>query len=383
MQRHCGWLLTALLLTFVVCASVCARAQESIDIQAGSPEDKDLKAISDEPDTQKKISMYQDFVQKYSGNPAAVAYADWQVSQTYQANGDLNKALEFGDKALTVSPHSLDILTSQAGIAQQMKDNGKMMDYCVRGGEACTAIGKQPKPEGISDADFEARVSHEKEMVKDSCNFFESAAFNAISGEKDAKTRMAYIEKFTAVFPESNLQDQVAAYAMYTLGPGQLNDHARLVAFGEKTLAANPKSLPALLLLANSDVEDSNPANVTKAIAYSQKAIEYANANAPDADKARKLSAGVAHSTLGYAYMKQNKTADAIPELKAATTLLKGQDETSYAAALYRLGFAYAKLNKTTDARAVLEEAAHIPGPVQAPSQDLLAKVNAARAKGK
>ncbi len=30
------------------------------------------------------------------------------------------------------------------------------------------------------------------------------------------------------------------------LGPDQLNDQARLVAYGEKMLAANPNSLPAL-----------------------------------------------------------------------------------------------------------------------------------------
>jgi tetratricopeptide (TPR) repeat protein len=383
MHRHCGWLLTALFVPLVVFLSVYSVAQESMDIPAGSPEDKDLKAITDQTDNQKKIDMYQDFVQKYAANPAAVAFADWQISQTYQTDGNLKQALEYGDKALAAAPHSIDILVSQAGIAQQMKESDKLVEYCTKGGEACAAIGKQAKPEGMSDADFTARVSHEKDVVKDSCNFFESATFNAISGEKDAKTRMTYIEKFTAAFPESNLQDQVTDYAMYTLGPGQLNDHARLVSYAEKTLTANPKSLPALLLLANSDVDDPNPADVDKAITYSQKAIEYANANAPDADKARKLSAGVAHSTLGYAYMKQNKTAAAIPELKAATALLKGQDETAYATALYRLGFAYAKLNKTTDARAVLEEAAHIPGPAQGPSQDLLAKVNAARAKGK
>jgi tetratricopeptide (TPR) repeat protein len=385
MHRHCGWLLTVVLSFAVPCpllVSPC-RAQESLDIPAGSPEDKDLKTILDQTDNQKKISMYQDFLQKYSSNPAAVAFANWQISQTYQAEGDLKQALDYGDKALATSPHSIDILVSQAGIAQQLKDSDKLVDYCSKGGEACTAIGKQAKPEGMSDADFAARVGHEKDVVKDSCNFFESAAFNAIGAEKDAKTRMTYIEKFTAAFPESNLQDQVTAYALYTLGPGQLNDHARLVSYGEKTLAANPRSLPALLLLANSDVDDPNPADLSKAIAYSQKVIEYADANAPDADKARKLSAGVAHSTLGYAYMKQNKTEASIPELKAATALLKGQDETAYATALYRLGFAYAKLNKTTDARAVLQEAANIPGPVQAPSQDLLAKVNAARAKGK
>jgi tetratricopeptide (TPR) repeat protein len=81
--------------------------------------------------------------------------------------------------------------------------------------------------------------------------------------------------------------------------------------------------------------------------------------------------------------MKQYKTAAAIPELKTAVALLKGLDDQQYAIALYRLGFAYAKLNRTTEAREVLQEAVKISSPVQQPAQDLLAKVNAARAKGK
>jgi len=194
---------------------------------------------------------------------------------------------------------------------------------------------------------------------------------------------MAAIEKFSAAFPDSVFQDQVSSYAMYTLGPGQLNDQARLFAYGEKTLAANPNSLPALLLLAGTYVDDSKPGSLAKAISYSQKAITVAKADEPDGDKSRKLSAGIAHSTLGYAYMKQDKTAAAIPELKSAVVLLKGQDDQQYSIALYRLGFAYAKLSKVNEAREVLTEAVKISGPVQAMSQDLLAKVNAARAKGK
>jgi hypothetical protein len=49
---------------------------------------------------------------------------------------------------------------------------------------------------------------------------------------------------------------------------------------------------------------------------------------------------------------------------------------------MYGLGFAYAKLNKLTEAREVLTEASRMPGPLQAMSQDLLTKVNTARAKG-
>ena len=202
-----------------------------------------------------------------------------------------------------------------------------------------------------------------------------------IAGENDAKARMAYIERFTPAFPHSRFEEPVTSYAMVSLS--ELKDTPRLISFGEKTLAANPNSLPALLLLANTYVDDPKPASVGKAIMYSQKAILVAKADAPDADRSRKLSAGMAHSTLGYAYMKQDKTAGAIPELKAASSLLKGQDEQQYAVAMYRLGYAYAKLNRVDDARTVLAEAAHISGPIQQPSQDLLAKVNAARAKGK
>ncbi len=63
--------------------------------------------------------------------------------------------------------------------------------------------------------------------------------------------------------------------------------------------------------------------------------------------------------------------------------LLKGQDDQQYSIALYYLGFAYAKLSRVNEARDVLMEAAKISGPAQAMSQELLTKVNAARAKGK
>ena len=86
---------------------------------------------------------------------------------------------------------------------------------------------------------------------------------------------------------------------------------------------------------------------------------------------------------MGYADIKEDKMAEAIPELKSATELLKGQDDQQYSIALYRLGFAYAKLNKVSEAREVLTEAVKIQGPVQAMSQDLLTKVNAIRVKGK
>ncbi len=264
-----------------------------------------------------------------------------------------------------------------------MKNNAKLMDYAIKGGEAYNSIDKQPKPEGVSDHDFAARIEEDKSSAKNSYEFLEAAAFNAIVDEKDPKTRMLYIERFDTAFPNSRFASSVAQYVMYTLGPGQLNDPARLISYGEKSLAANPNSIPTLLLMANTYVEESSPSAVSKAVAYAEKVIELAKADATDADRSRKLSGGVAESTLGYGLLKQDKTAAALAHLKSASSLLKGQDDVSYATALYRLGFAYAKLNKVADAREVLNEAVKIPGPLQQPSQELLAKVNAARAKAK
>jgi len=381
MKRGHGLLLLLVLICLAVFIPQTVAQVDHIVIAAGTDEDHALASIANEQDPQKKLAFYEDFVQKFASNPAAVAYGNWQISQAYQNAGDLQKALDYGDKALAGSPHNMDILVAQASIAQQAKNNAKLMDYSVKGGEICGSIAKQPKPEGVSDDDFARRVAEEQESSKSNCVFLETTGVNVISSENDAKTRMSYIERFTAAYPNSTFQETVGSLALDALS--EMHDNARLVAYGEKTLAANPNSLPALLLLANFYSEDSKPGSAAKAISYSQKAIEVAKADAPDADKGRKLSGGVAYNILGWAYLKQDKSAEAIPQLKSASLLLKGQDDQQYAKALYGLGFAYGKLNKLTEAREVLTEAVKIQGPFQSLSQDLLTKINGARAKGK
>jgi tetratricopeptide (TPR) repeat protein len=379
-MRHGRW--PVLLVTILLVIGPLSLAQiENIVIPAGTPEDQALQAITKEPDDQKKLAMYEDFLKQFSSNPAAVAYGNWQISQAYQGTGDLQKALDYGDKALASAPHSLDILVSQASIAQQLKNNSKLLDYAVRGGEIYNSIGKGAKPAGVSDQDFATQTQSQKDGAKSSYEFLEAAAFNVIVDETNAKARMNDIDRFTPAFPNSRFDEPIASYAMMSLS--ELKDTTRVVAYGEKALAVNPNNLPALLLLAGTYVDDPKQGSLAKAVTYAQRAVVAAKADAPDADRSRKLSGGVAYSTLGYAYMKQEKTVAAIPELKSATALLKGADDQQYAVALYRLGYAYAKLSHNTEAREVLVEAAKIPGPVQPLSQDLLAKVNAARAKGK
>src|SRR5882757_7437309 len=147
MRRCSGSLLAVIFFSLFVFQ---ANAQiDHISIAAGTDEDKALQAITAEQDVQKKLAMYEDFVQKFSANPSAVAYGNWQIAQAYQGTGDFQKALDYGDKALVGSPRNLDILVMQASLGQQAKNNSKLMDYAAKGGEVCHSIGKQAKPDGV------------------------------------------------------------------------------------------------------------------------------------------------------------------------------------------------------------------------------------------
>jgi hypothetical protein len=154
----------AAIVVFLLSLSAFAQL-DKIVIPAGTPEDQALTAISNEQDARKKVAMYEDFVQKFSGNPAAVAYGNWQIAQSCQTEGDLAKALSYGDKALAALPNNLDILVSQTNVAQQIKSNSKVVDYATRGGKAYNSADKAPKPEGMTDEQFASRVA-EREQQK-------------------------------------------------------------------------------------------------------------------------------------------------------------------------------------------------------------------------
>jgi tetratricopeptide (TPR) repeat protein len=368
------WLVVA-----IIAVSACTWAQNTpIVIPAGTPEDKDLAAISANGDASKKIAAYQDFMSKYGDNKAAMAYGEWQLSQLYLAGGDTAKAMDMGTKALAAYPSNLDIILSQATIAQAMKDNSKVVDYAVQGAAVYNSIAKQPKPPDVSDSEWPARIASEQASAQNAYDFLETSAYNAIASEQDLNKRMTEIEKFTPAFPKSKFSGQISQLALYTLQ--QLNQPQRLVAYGEKALAADPNSLSTLLMMSNAYVGD--PKEATKAASYANKVLTVVGPNPESGDKEKKSYAGLAHTMLGRAELNQEKMLPAVADLKAAVTLLQ-EDPADQQQALYYLGYAYAKQNRKAEALATLQKAAAIDGPYAGPSKDMMAKINAAGAKKK
>jgi len=356
---------------------VCAQ-NTTIVIPAGTPEDKDLAAIAAESDAQKRITSYQEFLTRYADNKPATAYAEWQLSQQYLAAGDTAKAIECGDKALQAYPSNLDIIMSQASVAQAVKDNGKVVEYAVQGAGVFHSIAKQTKPADISDADWASKISNEESSSRNDYDFLETSAYNAIASEQDPNKRMTEIEKFTPAFPKSKFEGQVTQLALYSLR--QLNQPQRLEAYGEKTLAANPDSIPTLVMMADAYAE--SPKDAVKSATYANKVLTLIGPNPASGDKDKKSYAGLAHITLGRVELNQEKLVPAVTDLKTAVSLLQ-DDPQDQQQALFYLGYAYAKQNRKADAMASLQKAAGIDGPYQGPAKEMLAKINAAGATAK
>ncbi len=345
-----------------------------ISIPAGTPEDNALSAIATEPDAAKREAAYEDFIQKYSSNKPAVAYAEWQLSQQYLAAGDNAKAMEWGDKALQDYPNDLDLIVADTNVAMAMKDNAKIIEYALKGAEVYHSILQQPKPPDVSAADWNNRITEQQFAAKPEYEFLENAAYNAIVAEQDLNQRMNFIEKYTPAFPKSRFEPQVAQIAMYSLQ--QLNQPQRLQAYGEKTLAADPDSIPTLLMLAGSYAGEAKTA--AKAQEYAEKALKLTGAD--PGDSTLKSYAGIAHTALGRADLNRGRTSNAVTELKTAVTQLQS-DPPDQQVALYYLGYAAAKENRKAESVAALERAAAIKGPYQAPAKEMLSKIQSAGKK--
>jgi tetratricopeptide (TPR) repeat protein len=367
------WLLLLLLL---VSAPAAAQVSQVL-IPAGTPEDQAIQEITKEADAAKQVVLWEEFVQKFSGNPMAAAYGQSQLAQQAMARGDNAAALEHGEKSLASLPNNMEMLVAQVTAAMALKAHEKTVKYAADGGRAYNGIGKGEPPAGMKPEHYAMRSEEEKRTHQPSYDFLESAAFNAITSEQDPKKRAAMIELHTPAFPGSKFEEQVTQYAIITLQ--QLRDKPRLIAYGEKALAINPESIPVLILLAETYSEDAG--TLAKAAAYARRAVAAAKADAPDADVQRKLMAGSARGVLGNVLLTQGNTQGAITELRKAADAL-GQEPNALSVVLYRLGFAYQKVRRLTEAREVLTRAAGIPGPAQQLARDLLVKVNAARAKG-
>lgn len=366
-----------LLLSFLLLlAAAPALAQKKYKVVPDSPEERALLEIQGETEAAKRIEMLDDFGKKFSSSEA-LPYTYQLYLAAYLQLNQLDKAIEFGEKAADADSEDIAVLVNLVRASQGMGDFARIHKWTAA---AAPLVQKAlaNRPPDLDDDDWKRR----QQTLKSYTEFLEYSLFDAATRDQSPE-KLKYIDSFAQLFPQSERQKKMPA--IYALAYGQANNVPKMMEYAEKAIATEPDNESMLLLVADSYVGQRIKLNEALDLARRLQKVMDAKTKPEgvnDVDWTRYLNTyqGGARSVVGRVLMLQEKTAPAIPELQAAAKMLEG-NAPSLGPVLYFLGFAYAKLLRYNEARPVLSECVKLGGQYTKPCQDTLAKLPRAAKK--
>lgn len=373
-------LLVAVWLCF---AAVAAPAQlgKKGTIAAGSPEDRAMLAIENEKDPQKRIELLEKFVQEFTGEARLVGYQRLQVR--YLQLGDLDKSLLSGLQALRLDAANFETLTNLTRAFVSKKDLPQAFNYGFLAAGLVQRLKKMDPPEGTNPDVWQGHKASLLEQARPDLQYLEYTLYQLALEQSDPATQGAWFERYLEVFSDSNY---FAAAYQACLGAYQRGSSAdKVLEVGEIALELQPENPVVPLLVA--DVLSEMGQHLDRADALAAKVPELADKAVPPESQTEEQFAqqkntwkGVALSVQGQVLLHWGKTPEAVAKFAAADPLLAAEP-LARARNLYRLGFAYAKLGRLDPAQRYLMQAVAIESPYKPLAEDLLNKVNQARAK--
>ena len=360
----------------VLASAAFAQIGKTVVVAAGTDEDKALADIYAAPDGPDKVALLDKFMADY-GKGDLELLGDQLYVQTYLAQKNYAKALEYGEKALALDPDNLATAANMARAADEMGDVKQLYAVGEKVSAVITHYRAAPAPAGTSAADWAQTQQDALAKAQGDLGYVEYAMVQAAYKTQDNAARAALFERYVAAFPDSpytaGARDQTAiAYQ-------QGQNTAKMLETAQKTLDADPNDVSMLLLLA--DYWTDNGQQLDKAMADAQKALDVLQTakkpdNVTDDQWSQQLSLekGIALSALGEANVVKGKNPAAVDAFKQASPLLKPND-FYYGRNLYRLGFTLAKMQRIPEARVVLAEAVKVNSPYKGRAQETLTKI--------
>jgi len=195
----------------------------------------------------------------------------------------------------------------------------------------------------------------------------ELEAIQALFNAQDPDARIAAAENLLTKFADTEFK--AIALQVAAASAQQKNDFEKMVVYAERTLEADPKNYPAMLMLANGLAQRTREFDLDKeeklgrSEKYANSAIELAKAatkprpDIPDADweSAKQNYLAQGYKALGLSAMVRKKYDDAAKQFQAA--LAASPDP----ATMVRLASAYNQARKPDEAIAVLDKLNSVP----------------------
>ncbi|MFZ0737411.1 MAG: hypothetical protein WAM96_10005 [Candidatus Acidiferrales bacterium] len=371
----------ALVFASVLILATASRAQigKAVAVTAGTPEDKALSDIYAAPDGPDKVALLDKFMADFGKGDLALL-ADQLYANTYLAQKNYAKVYEYGEKALALDPDNLSIAVAMVHAADEQGDITKLFANGDRVAAIVTRFRKSPPPAGMSPESWEQQKAGTLKGAQADTDYVEAALFNAAYKLTDPKAKVAYMDRFTTMFPDSfyatNAREQIA------FADEQAQSFSKMMEAAQSVLSKDPKNVDMLLLLA--DYWSERGQQLDRATEYSQKALDVLEqAKKPDQvpddqwQQQVSMQKGIAYTSLGQVYVNKGQNDQAVAAFRRAAPLLKS-NPVSYAKDEYRLGFTLAKMQKIPEARAALTEAVSIDSPYRQLAQQTLDKIGGA-----
>lgn len=373
-----------IILAVVLSSAMATSAQigKRISVSAGTPEDKAVAEIYAAPDGPDKVALLDKFAADFGSNADLALLADQLLEQTYLAQKNYPKALEYGEKVLALDPDGFSSAVIMVHAAEGEGDNAKLFAAGEKAAAILAHFKASAAPADVSAEDWARTKEEDIQKSQDDVSYVQYALANAAFKTANPAARAELCERYAATFPDAPYTPSVREQAAVAYQQAQNNP--KMLETAQTILASDPNNISMLLLLA--DYWSGAGKELDKAAADAQKALDLlAQAknpdNIPDAQWQQQVAVqkGLAYSSLGQVLVTKTRNAPAVDAFQKASPLLKS-DTVSYARNLYRLGFTLAKMQRTDEARTILTEAVSLNTPWKVPAQATLDKIGGATA---
>lgn len=312
--------------------------------------------IKNTPDPAVRLNLLNTFVKNLSPGESA-SWAYMQIFQIYQDAGQLDRALETGEKALALNSRDVELAYRSLKAAEQKGDPVLVRKWSGIAAKAVAGVVSSP-----GDAAATGRLAYARQLRTN----LGYAEYREILGTPDAPKKLAMIEDFLRRNKESDYRH--AAENLYLATCRAAGDARKTLAAAERILKLDENNEDALMILAESYRQsDKDPAAI---ISYGSRVLSILQGPKPieltgsDWDHKKALLTGHAYWLIGGAFLQQNRFSQADKSIRAALPYLKG-DSRMTSAALFYLGWANYQMHNYGDAMRFNQQCLLIKGPYQ------------------
>jgi len=307
-----------------------------------SQEDQFLELINLQSDDAKKLTLIEQFTQRYPQHPA-VSWAYEQLQATAFQASQWDKALTFGAKLAQLNPDDIDAAQLNLKAAEAKGDKAEAKVWSDKVSRIAQRILVSPPPK---QADQLERWNERIAVASQYAAQDEYVLYKKAAESGDPKQQINLLDQLLARNPATVYLTQ--ALVVYLNAYRALGDTKNALLTAEKILKTDQNNEDALLISAEAYLQRGSP--LDSVLAYSARIIvlmqtkkKPATVRQEDWDKKRDIYIGLANWMAGNTHIKQNQFAPADTALRAALPFLTRTGQPT-ASVLFYLGWANYKL---------------------------------------